>query len=154
MLALQCHQNQAAPSQARDTPLARHLVTLAATASNATAQAHLNIEQVCYVCADVMAAVARLLQAMDSHGVPIDVSDSGPLPGMFVLSAHNDRAVRSLVIRAMVAKLEPLQAGIFDEGHDQWGQLVDSWVRCPMLCLCNPDIHAKLAYTQNFNSHI
>ena len=94
-----------------------------------------------------MAAVASLLQAMDSHGVPIDVSDSGPLPGMFVLSAHNDRAVRSLVIRAMVAKLEPLQAGIFEEGHDQWGQLVDSWVRC-LSSLCNPDIHKACVHSE------
>ena len=76
-----------------------------------------------------MAATVSLLQAMQARGVPLDITDSGPLPGMFALRAHSDAAVRTLVADTMIAKLPPLKADVFDEGHDQWGALVDSWVR-------------------------
>lgn len=76
-----------------------------------------------------MGATVALLRAMQARGVPLDMTDSGPLPGMFALRAHSDAAVRKLAEDTMTAKLPPLSAELFEEGHDQWGTLVDTWVR-------------------------
>lgn len=101
-----------------------------------------------------MYSVVALLQAMQQHRVPLDVTDSGPLPGMFVLAAHNDAAVRQLVADNVLCKLGPLDASLFDEGHDQWGMLVDSWVcfdyMLRMLACFPPDVHKMKRYKSLF----
>lgn len=80
-----------------------------------------------------MERTVSLVQATARLGMPVDVTDSGPLPGMFVLAAHNDAAVRHLVHASITGKLGQLQgAEDIEDGHGQWRSLFAAWVRLPL----------------------
>jgi hypothetical protein len=71
--------------------------------------------------------------------IDIDVTDSGCLPGMFVLACHNDAEVRQVVSDIMISKLKPFVDGKSVQDVMQLQNLVDDWVclscRCWVLSL-------------------
>jgi hypothetical protein len=87
-------------------------------------------------CAAVMERTAALLASMHALQVPIDVTDSGSLPGMLVLVAHNDATLRRLVANSIIGKLDQIQTSeqLHDE-HGQWRLLINDWVRTS----CEPE---------------
>jgi hypothetical protein len=135
------HCADALQSAVRNVPC--QAATVAAASANGTAITlrWWRLETTDLRCTGVMDSVVVLLQTMSSKSVPLDITESGPLPGMIVLAAHNDDSVRRLAAQSMLAKLSTLPADVFDEGHDQWGQLVDAWVCNLYLCHSLTELH-------------
>jgi hypothetical protein len=82
-----------------------------------------------------MESISRFLLVIRKVVVDIDVTDSGCLPGMFVLAGSNNAEIREIVSDIMISKLEPFADGPSVQHVMLLQLLVDDWVRRFHCCL-------------------
>ena len=79
---------------------------------------------------------------MERTKLEVDVSPSGFLPGMFVLAAHEDDAIRCFVQCYMLEPLGAVETTDHYNAIPQMQALMDRWVSCSKPFLTSlPDVH-------------